>query len=328
MLASGATLATTGLVGSAWHGGSEGWAVALALLALERALAGRHREALPCAVAVCLLQLGAWPFLTLYAAYLGRTRAVSRPWLAAIVLVVPALWFGPELWGGGLLRSGAVPDRTSWADGVSLPLLGALLAAAVGAATVRPGVALPLTVGLVWVGIVAATGLSGLGADPGDHLPGAVALGVAGAVAIAGIARRRDPRWAILAAALALLLSTQAAYRVVEGASDRLDHSQRESQLTDDLREVIGLAGGPRVLRRCGRPVAPRSSGPMLAWYLRTEAERIGVDPQAGGTGAVFHTHPASVAALEPPLPRGGKRRYLRAGRWTVSLPSRCRTPR
>jgi len=338
LLAAVATATTTGLVWHAWQGESEGLAAAFALLALERGVAGRHRAALTLAVAASLVRVEAWPFLVLYAAWLWRTRPAWRPALAAIAVGVPLLWFAPELWGSGdLLRSGTraripnpgqpaeadVPLLASLGDAVTLPLLGVLAAIGVGLATVRSGVALPAAAGGAWIALVAVMAQAGFSGESRYHVPGAVALGVAGAVAVAGTARRRAPRWAAVAGVLTLLLGGQAVARAVGGIPGRWDRATHQERLTDDLREVIARAGGRQELLRCGRPVTGRYRGPLLAWHLRVHKRRIGFDPRAAGTGAVFSSRLVQDAAVEPAV-AGGRARVVRAGLWTVTRPTRC----
>lgn len=249
-LAAVASVGTIGLGRSAWHGEVDAWAAALALLTVERAVAGRHRTALSCAAALCLLRVEAWPFLLLYAARLWRTHPSLRGGVAASLLPIPALWLGPVLRGGGdLLHAHPSELLAPLGDAVTTPLLGVLAAAAIGAATVRPGVALPLAAGLAWSSLVVLTAQIGLASGDGAHLPGAVSLGVAGAVAIAGIARRRDPRWALAAGVLALLAVGQAAQRVVTAVPDDRDRSAGQERLQDDLRDAIARAGGHTGLR-------------------------------------------------------------------------------
>jgi len=251
-----AAAGTTGLVWHSWQGNSEGLATAFGLLAIERGIAGQHRAAVGFAVAICLLRVEAWPFAALYAGHLFLTRRAWRATLLALAAGVLLLWFGPEVWGSGdLLRStdraripnpgqpalADVPALASLGDGLALPLIAALVAAVVGAATVRPGVLLPLAAGVVWLVLVAGMAQAGFSGEERYHVPGAVILGVAAAVALAGIARRRNPRWAGVAAALALVLVAQAGWRAggIDERQDRLDHTAR---LTDDLRAAIERA--------------------------------------------------------------------------------------
>lgn len=338
VLAAVAVAATDGLLWQAWQGTGEGLATAFALLAVERALAGRPRAALGLAAALCLLRVEAWPFAAAYAAHLAWTRPAWRPALAAAAVAIPVLWFGPELWGSGdLLRSGDrarvpnpgqpaladVPALASLGDALALPLAAALVAVALGAATLRPGVALPLTLGAGWLGLVAVMAQAGFSGEERYHLPGVAALGVAAAVALAGILRRRDARWAAAGAVLAVALAGQAAARAT-GVPARLDRQEHAERLSDDLGRAIAAAGGRRAVLRCGRPVTGPLRGPLVAWHLRVPKQRVAFDPRAAGTGAVLRSRLLPGAPVEPPPDAGPRGRTVGAGEWAVTLAPRC----
>ena len=338
VLAAIAAAGTTGLVWHSWQGTAEGLATAFGLLAIERAVGGHHRAALGFAVAICLLRVEAWPFAALYAGHLFLTRPAWRPALVALAAGVVVLWFGPELWGSGdLTRSteraripnpgqpalADFPALASLGDALALPLLAGVAAAALGAATVRPGVALPLAIGSAWLVLVAVMAQAGFSGEERYHLPGAVALAVAGAVALAGIARRRDPRWALVAVALAGLAVGQAGWRAA-GIDERLDRLDHTARLTGDLRAAIDRAGGRAAVLRCGRPVTGAYRGPLVAWHLRVHKQRVGFDPRAPGTGAVLRSALVQGAPLEPPRAERTGRRRVRAGLWEIELPRRC----
>jgi hypothetical protein len=333
-----AAAGTTGLVWQSWQGNSEGLATAFGVLAVERGLGGHHRAALGFALGICLLRVEAWPFAAVYGAHLFLTRPAWRPALLALVVGVLVLWFGPELWGSGdLLRASDrarvpnpgqpaladVPALASLGDALALPAIAALVAAALGAATVRPGTLIPFVLGLMWLGLVAAMAQAGFSGEERYHVPGAVMLGVAGAVAIAGTARRRDPRWALVAAVLTVATSCQAGWRAA-GIDERLDRSRHTERLTDDLRDAIDRAGGRAAVLRCGRPVTGTYRGPLVAWHLRVHKQRVAFDPRAPGTGAVLRSPLTERAIVEPVSPPARGRRVVRAGLWEISLPRRC----
>ena len=80
-------------------GNSEGLLVASVLWAVERHLDGRPRQAFALGFAAALLRPEVWPFLAVYALWLWRADRSARRLVAALLLLVPALWFLPELWG-------------------------------------------------------------------------------------------------------------------------------------------------------------------------------------------------------------------------------------
>ena len=91
-----------------WLGNSEGVLLALLLLAVDRHLSERPRQALVLGFLAGLLRPEAWPFLGLYGLWLW----VRRPALRRLGLVLAALtfvlWFVPEEIGSGdLLRASA-----------------------------------------------------------------------------------------------------------------------------------------------------------------------------------------------------------------------------
>ncbi len=100
LAAAGLALSGGYLRGSA-IGYSEGLLVALVLLAVDRHLDGRRREALALGFAAGLLRPETWPFLGLYALYVFVREPRARLLAAALMALLPVLWLGPELWGAG-----------------------------------------------------------------------------------------------------------------------------------------------------------------------------------------------------------------------------------
>ncbi len=108
---------------------SEGLLVLGTLMAVDRQLAGRPREAFAWATFACLVRPEPWPLLALYALWLVRRGELRLPVAAATGVGILAIWFLPELWGSGdLLRSShraTAADITSYARRPS-PWLAAL----------------------------------------------------------------------------------------------------------------------------------------------------------------------------------------------------------
>ncbi len=82
-------------------GNSEALMVALVLLAFERHLDGHRDHALYFGFAAALLRPEVWPFLGLYGLFLLVREPALRLRTVLLGLLVPLLWFGPELWGSG-----------------------------------------------------------------------------------------------------------------------------------------------------------------------------------------------------------------------------------
>ena len=94
-------LTSFNFVRDATLGNSEALMVALVLLAFERHLDHRRAHALYFALAAALLRPEIWPFLGLYGLFLLIREPALRLRTALLGLLVPLLWFGPELWGSG-----------------------------------------------------------------------------------------------------------------------------------------------------------------------------------------------------------------------------------
>ena len=110
-------------------GNSEALMVALVLLAFERHLDGHRDHALYFGFAAALLRPEVWPFLGLYGLFLLVREPALRLRTVLLGLLVPLLWFGPELWGSGQALRAATratnPNRGSaaFADNPTMELL-------------------------------------------------------------------------------------------------------------------------------------------------------------------------------------------------------------
>ena len=110
-------------------GNSEALMVALVLLAFERHLDGHRDHALYFGFAAALLRPEVWPFLGLYGLFLLVREPALRLRTVLLGLLVPLLWFGPELWGSGQALRAATratnPNRGSaaFADNPTMELI-------------------------------------------------------------------------------------------------------------------------------------------------------------------------------------------------------------
>jgi hypothetical protein len=321
-----------GFVSYGAAGAETGWTIALGLAAIAAWRAQRPRAALALAVGVTLLRVEAWPFAALAGVVLWRRRPQDRAWLVACALAVPALWLIPEWLGSGdLLRSGErarVPNPGQPAT-AALPALAALQEAAAlllwplwaGAAALalrgrgsstRDARRL-LYGGLTWIALVAAMAQAGFSGEPRYSLPGGALVAIAGAVGLVEAARRRG--WALALVGLAVLVA--AAPKL-----GRLDDLRREQAwqwaLARDLEHAIAGAGGRAAVLECGRPYVGGLRGPLLAYHLDVEKQRVGFQPAAPGVVFRSRLHPDSP--LEPAargFPAGP-----RVGRWELGV--RC----
>jgi hypothetical protein len=87
-------------------GYSEGLAIALALIALERGLDGFPRQALVAGFLAGLDRPELWIVWLPFAAWLCWRDPRSRRLVAGLIALTAALWFLPELWGSGQLLRG------------------------------------------------------------------------------------------------------------------------------------------------------------------------------------------------------------------------------
>ncbi len=156
-LATGAFLLTSyQFARDAALGNSEPMLAAIALGAFQRHLDGRRDHALYLGFAAALLRPEAWPFIGAYGVWLWFREPELRLRVAAVGVLIPVLWFGPELWGSGdALRASTRandpnPGSAAFADHPGLEVayrfhqrtiwpieLGALIASVCAAVTFR-----------------------------------------------------------------------------------------------------------------------------------------------------------------------------------------------
>lgn len=106
VIAAGSIVNSPGFITDNALGYSEGLAVALLLIAVDRGLDGARRQAFAIGFLAALDRPELWFFWVPYGIYLWRREPESRRLVAALLLLVPALWFLPELWGSGQLLRG------------------------------------------------------------------------------------------------------------------------------------------------------------------------------------------------------------------------------
>ncbi len=320
-IAAAVGVALTGnLLGYSAAGAEPGWTIALALAGIVAWRADRPRLALACGVGCALLRVEAWPFLLAFGILLWRRRPQDRPLLIGAAVAVPALWFVPELLGSGdVLRSGsrarmpnpgqpataAVPAFAALKEAAVLPLwplwIGALLA---------PRAARPLlAAGLAWIALVAVMAQAGFSGEPRYSLPGGALVAIAGAAGLATVADRR------LRGALVVALLLVAAVPKVAALWDLPDDQAYQRGLATDLAAVIQQAGGREALLACGRPYVGMLRGPLLAYHLDVEKQRVQFDPRP--PGVVFRSRLAPEDPVEPAAGAGFEPR-TQVGRWEV----------
>ena len=298
---------TGDLIGYSAAGAEPGWTIALALAGVLAWRADRPRVALACGVGCALLRVEAWPFLLAFGLVLWRRRPQDRALLVACAVSIPALWFIPEWIGSGdVLRSGsrarmpnpgqpateAFPAWAALREAATLPLwplwIGAFF-------TPRPARPL-LFAGLAWIALVSIMAQAGFSGEPRYSLPGAALAAVAGAAGLVALVRdRRALVW--LAAALLLV----AAAPKLADLPDLRDDQAYQRDLAAGLTRVIERAGGRDALLACGRPYVGELRGPLLAYHLDVEKQRVAFVPRP--PGVAFLSRLSEDAPVEPITP-------------------------
>jgi hypothetical protein len=347
-----ATAAVAGALGvllcSGWAtgvggGGVEGPLILLALLACERALAGRPGAALGLGSAAALLRPEAWPFLGLYAVLAWRHHVSLRRWIAAGAVAIPACWLLPEALAAGdpwrsaaratvpnpgapalsaypalesLRRATMLPLAPLALAGLAAGVLG--LAGALGARRAVAGDARRAAIGvlglagLAWVALVAAMSELGFSGEERYALPGAAVLSVAGAAGLGALGRRHRGAAALaVAAALAPFALARAGDVALE-----LRRSADAARLAGDLEAAVAAAGGRSRVLACGRPYVGPYRGSLLAWQLDVAKRQVRFAPRP--PAVVFRSRLVAGAAITPRLPPGGYEPLARTERWEV----------
>jgi hypothetical protein len=274
-------------------GMSEPLLVALVLGAARAQLGGRPRVALVAGALAALVRPEVWPLLAVYGLWQWRALPPARPLLAGIALVLPALWFGPDLLASGEALGSA--ERAQRDGGGALEALGR--AAALPLAAAWPLALLALwgrdrrlvVLGLGALALIAtvvamaATGFPGL---PRFMAPAAAIAGVLGGVGLARLVEA-PRRAAVVAVAVALAVVTALQ---LPGRAAELPHALRSTDRIagshERLRDLVRAVGAQRLLR-CGRlatsDVLVRTG---LAWQLEvplSDVVSFGAAPRLSG---------------------------------------------
>ena len=307
------------------RGNSEGLLVAFCLLALERHLDGRRRDAFLLGAAAALLRPEVWPFWGLYGLWivLGSFDGGRVPW-KEIALVggsgvaVLALWFVPEYLGSGsALRAASRarqpnPDSAAFAafpfaevfrrsaSILTIPVyLGAIAATLFAWRRRREGgpAHVVLVLAVVSTALMVAVALMTQGGFAGNlryvALPAAMVCIMAGAGWV-WAARRVAARYgrragAALAVAVALLFVPFTISDLRELDRGRQLMAAEADLYGANLKAVIAKAGGEERLKACG----PVFTGPFqtqaVAWYLHLYETDVSIFPSPPGTVIAPH---------------------------------------
>jgi hypothetical protein len=302
-------------------GNSEAMLAAALLWAVLAHLSGHPRAALALATAGALLRPEVWPFLGAYGVWLWRARPPDRRAVIVAGVLVPLLWFGPDLVGaGGALDASKTargipsPGSAKLADFPVLALLGdfatlltvpALIAALLA---VILGGRLARWIGAAagaWIAIVAVMTVAGY-AGNARYLVAAAAFGAvlagAGAVRVAG---------AVGAAILVAAVLAVTAGTLTDQATEISDRADAAAAFDG----VIAAAGGLEALQRCSRIRSSNPSRSFVAWRLDLPMRSLDATPVRPAVlirAKWFYGGP-----LDPPRPPG-YRTLVTTERWQV----------
>jgi hypothetical protein len=352
-LAVAGLLLLSGYLDSVASGESEGLLVAAGALAILRHLDGRPRQAFALGLLAALIRPEAWPFFGLYAIHLWRHDPGARRLIAAAAVLIPVLWFGPELWGAHSVLRGvrwaqhprpgspalaACPfcaELTGhawpllvapWKAGCALALAlaaaararrGPALALATATATATPVVLAALA--LAWIAeeaVLTQTGFSGSDRYLIAPIALLIVVGAAGwGAAVHAVTARRA-----LPAALALGLLAVATSAAAAGHLASLPVTAARQRAGDRLQTEIARAvrvGGPRRLLGCGPIQTNPSEAPLAAWALKVPL----LSTESSRGDVVIQSRDTNSPALKP-APGRGARLLARAG--GVRIYARC----
>ena len=316
------------------HGYTEPLAIGLLLLAVERALDERPRQALVLGALVTLSRPEGWPVLVAYGALLVLRRRISW-WLAlAVLAVVPALWIVPDwLSSGDPFHASAVAKIVipphmgeALADAALTPPLPLSLAALAGvgiALRTRDRAILGVSaVVAAWALLLIA--MMAAGYPPSFRFfaipAGLVAvLGAVGMVRLVEASRPRLPRL-VLILGLVALSAPSVVFRVAN-AAETADDTVTRARLESDLDTLVQRAGDAR-LRRCGFMAFPRRlswARGVVAWDMNLRLYRL----HQLGTSALGYIEELSDLRRErlPVTPRGPVHVRARGARFVLFSP-------
>lgn len=336
-------------------GNSESLMVALVLLAFERHLDRRRDHALYFGLAAALLRPEIWPFLGLYGLFLLVREPALRVRTALLGLLVPLLWFGPELWGSGQALRAATratnPNRGSaaFAENPTMVLLerfGETLVTPVkiGAAVAvawalycfarrrSKGPVLALFAGgCVWFALVAVMTEAGYAGNQRYLIVSSAAFtilaGVGGAFALQGAGalaeRLSRRRWAAslavaLAAAGALVLTLPVVGQKADSFREMRRSLAYETSLWPNLERVIAAAGGKERLIGCGGLYSGPYQTQMVAYELGVHGAQVRSLEGTPPPGAAFRTRTIPSGPLVIKLTDRRYEQIARDGRWRV----------
>ena len=333
------------------RGNSEGLLVAICLLAVERHLDGRRRDAFLLGFLAGLLRPEVWPLWALYGLWYVAVEWRGRPPWRTIWLVGGAglltllVWFVPEYLGSGSFLRAAErarqpnPDSAAFAASpflevfrrsasvLSVPIyVGAAIAVVLAVRRRREPVAgVVATLAVVSTALMVAVALMTEAGFAGNlryvALPAAMVCILAGVgwVGLFRILRRRAPLAAVaVAGAVALAAAAPFVWTQADALGTQLERIDYESQVYGaNLVEVIEKAGGEDAVKACGPVYTGAFQTQAVVWYLHLHETEVGIFPFPPGTMIAPYWTPNS---RDPRFPA-----HTKTKRWMVG--STCNTP-
>jgi hypothetical protein len=279
--------------------------VTLCLAAVDAYLCGRRRLAYALGVLAALGRPEAWPFLGLYALWLGYTEPATRALIAGGLVAIAALWFGipwitadsPFVAGNLALHSSralhsnrVLGTLDRFLDLHEWPLQLAALAAVPLAAIRRDRATLILAAGAAaWVAVEIAFALHGWPGLPRYMFEAAGIMVVLAGVAVGRLLvlaetprLTRVPAWIGAALVLALVAGlAPAAVSRIRGEHKDLFRERGRTRQIDRLAPVIARLGGIAAIRACGQPATEIEFQSIVAWTIGTNVGKVGYYPTA-----------------------------------------------
>jgi hypothetical protein len=295
-LAAAALVLVPGWLFEAGVGESEPLLTMLLLGALDRQLAGDDRGGLALAFLAALLRPESWPLLGVAGVVAWRRRPGLRPWVAAALVAVPALWFGGDYLGSGspftgghmariskqatvIRHAGTFPPLVVLQRGLQLlppVILLGLPVALVAGVRRRDPLLLALCGGaLAWTAEVAAMSALGYAGIGRFLLPAAAAAAVAGAAGLlilAHLPRAAAGRGGLTA--LVLVAVAASATGSISGAARETAMVEHRADLDQSLSAIMASVG-PQGFGGEGHVSAQGVEATALAWRLGVRAESL-----------------------------------------------------
>jgi len=293
--------------------------VALFLAAIDRQLSGHPRSAWVLLVLASLDRPEAWLLTGLYALWAWRAIPSMRMFLAAGLMVIPALWFGvAALTSHSWLIAGDIAQVSNpfppghevsrtlsgFASLYELPMKLAVLFALAYAVARRERTWLLLAAAaLLWVAVETGFALHGWSGNRRYlFTPAAVLIVLAGAAV--GRVLAAAPRgllllrWAAPVAVIALVVALLPAARVrARQAHTSVILLRSWARQLNRLHTVIAKEGGRKRILACGQAVTVVSYQSILAWEADENVADVGWDPDAeikrGAPIVLFEPHRA-----------------------------------